>query len=164
MEAAFGSRSGNANSELILLRPLGLSLMLVGENLREEYQVNQLSITIAPFAESVAIDIRPFAKCNIINPHSRAAVWVAVLSDLETDFDPLQIDISTVRFGPEEANATRHKVRDIDRDGWDDLLLRFKIQQTGIECGDREAILTGETFSGDGITGTDSIQTIGCQH
>lgn len=112
-------------------------------------------------AQVVPIDIKPGNKRNVINPRSRGGIWVAVLSDDE--FDPRQIKVRTVRFGPDEAKATRYYVRDVNRDGLGDLLLRFKIPQTGIACGDKEATLTGETFGGQSITGTDSIKTVGCR-
>jgi hypothetical protein len=35
-------------------------------------------------------------------------------------------------------------------------------QDTGIQCGDTEASLTGQTYGGQDITGTDAIQTVGC--
>ncbi|MGI9289234.1 MAG: hypothetical protein ACR2P1_27950 [Pseudomonadales bacterium] len=109
----------------------------------------------------VSIDIKPGRRMNKINPKSRGGIWVAVLSGSE--FDPLQIDIPTVRFGPDEAKAIRYRVKDINRDGLGDLLLRFKIRKTGIACGDSEATLTGETFGGQSITGTDSLKTVGCK-
>ena len=109
----------------------------------------------------VAIDIRPGNKRNVINPGSRGGIWVAILSD--SDFDPLQLDIDTVRFGPAGASALRQRVRDVNRDRLGDLLLRFKISETGIACGDTEAKLTGETFGGQSITGTDVVKTVRCR-
>ena len=112
-------------------------------------------------AARVAIDIKPGNKRNVINPRAKGGVWVAILSDSE--FDPLQIKIPTVRFGPDEAKPIRHKVKDVNKDGLGDLLLRFKIRKTGIECVGTEATLTGETFGGTRITDTDSIKTVGCK-
>jgi hypothetical protein len=109
----------------------------------------------------ISIYIKPGNKRNIIKPCAKGGIWVALLSDSE--FDPLQIDIPTVRFGPDGAKAIRHKVKDINHDGLGDLLLRFKILATGIACGDTEATLTGKTFDGQIITGTDSIKTVGCK-
>jgi len=37
------------------------------------------------------------------------------------------------------------------------------LQVTGISCGDTEATLSGETFSGDAVTGTDSVKAAGCK-
>ncbi|MGB5441372.1 MAG: hypothetical protein WBN57_01895 [Gammaproteobacteria bacterium] len=108
------------------------------------------------------IDIKPGNKRNIINPYSMGGIWVAVLSDNE--LDPLQVDIPTVRFGPDEAEAIRYRVKDVNKDGLGDLLLRFNIRETGIACGDTETRLIGEIFNGQSITGTDSIETVGCNN
>jgi CSLREA domain-containing protein len=110
----------------------------------------------------VDINIKPLDFCNIIIPHSRGGIWVAVLSDGE--FDPLKIKKSTVCFGPNCAKAIRFKVRDINKDGYRDLLLRFRIRATGIKCGDTDATLTGKTFDGQSFTGTDQIITRGCKY
>jgi YVTN family beta-propeller protein len=111
-------------------------------------------------ATIVAIDIRPGAAQNRINPRAEGGIWVAVLSDDE--FDPLQLDVGTIRFGPAEARATVYAVRDVDGDGVADLLLRFRIQETGIRCGDPRATLSGQTYLQQQIAGTDSIETVGC--
>ncbi len=50
----------------------------------------------------------------------------------------------------------------MDSDGDLDLMLHFRTQGTGIQCGDTEASLTGETFDGQAIQGTDSVVTVGC--
>ena len=88
------------------------------------------------------------------------------MSDIsnESPFNPQEIEISTVRFGPDESEANRHKVKDVNRDGLPDLLLRFKIPETGIACGDTEATLTGAIYSGREFTGTDLIITKGCKN
>ncbi len=46
-------------------------------------------------------------------------------------------------------------------DGDLDLFLHFNMQETGIQSGDTEASLTGETFDGQAITGNDAIETVG---
>jgi len=109
------------------------------------------------------IDIKPGDDKNIVSVASNGGVWVAVLSDTENEvaFDPLQIDIPTVRLGPGEAEPIRHRVRDVNHDGLGDLLFRFSIPETGIQCGDTEATLTGEA-GGVGFSGTDALQTVGC--
>jgi predicted outer membrane repeat protein len=114
----------------------------------------------------VGIDIKPGNKRNVINTRSKGGVWVAILSDTNagSPFDPSsQVDIRTVEFGPDGAKAKRYKVKDINKDGLGDLLLRFKIPETGISCGDTDATLTGETFDGQSFTGTDFIKTVGCK-
>jgi hypothetical protein len=113
----------------------------------------------------ISIDIKPGNKRNVINPRARGGTWVAILSDTNGDspFDPLsQVDIPTMEFGPDGAKALRYKVKDKNRDGLGDVLLRFKIRETGIACGDTEATLIGKTFDGQRITGTDTVKTVGC--
>lgn len=108
----------------------------------------------------VSIDVAPNRDPNRIRPE-RGSVVVAILG-VET-FDPTQVDPDSVRFGPEEAEASRDRIVDVDRDGDWDRVLYFRTAETGIACGDVEATLTGETVTGTQITGTDSIQTIGCK-
>jgi len=116
----------------------------------------------------VKIDIKPGNARNVINPRAKGGLWVALLSDTDSDsespFDPSsQVDTPTVELGPGGAKVVRHKVKDFNKDGLGDLLLRFEIPQAGIACGDTEATLTGETFDGQSIEGTDSIKTVGCK-
>ena len=110
----------------------------------------------------VAIDIKPGGEPNSINPDSKQNISVAVPTT-ET-FDATQIDVSTVEFGPSSATEShgRAHIKDIDQDGDADLVLHFNTQETGIACGDTEATLTGETFSGLAVVGIDSIVTVNC--
>lgn len=121
--------------------------------------IGAVEFRVEPF--NVNIDIKPRNKRNVVKPRARGGIYVAVLSD--SKFDPLQIEIPTVRFGPDGAQAIRHKVKDINRDGLGDLLLRFNIRATGIACGNTEATLTGSTFSGQSFSGSDAIKTIRCK-
>ena len=109
---------------------------------------------------AVSIDIKPGNQRNNINPRSKGGIWIAVLSDLETGFDPLQVKVRSVRFGPNEAKAIRHRVKDVNRDGLGDLMFRFTVRHTGIKFGDTEAALSGETFDGLTIAGTDAVRTV----
>lgn len=112
---------------------------------------------------SVSIDIKPGSFPNSINPKSEGVIPVAILS---TDtFDATTVDPSTVKFGPDgatEAHGGRHR-EDVNKDGKKDLVLHFRTHDTGIECGDTSASLTGKTVSGQAIAGSDSIQTVGCK-
>ena len=74
----------------------------------------------------------------------------------------LQVDQTTIRFGPGGAAPAKCKVKDPNEDGLPDLNCKFKISETGIACGDTEATLSGETFGGDAIIGTESVKTVKC--
>lgn len=42
-------------------------------------------------------------------------------------------------------------------------VLCFIVNETGIQCGDTEASLTGKTLAGESFQGKDSIVTFGCK-
>lgn len=109
----------------------------------------------------VQIDIRP-GRANRIDPTSNGRIRVAILAS--DGFDATEVDPATVRFGRtgSEAAPIRFALKDVDGDGNTDLVLRFRIQQTGIACGDTSASLTARTFDGQPIMGSDSIHTVGC--
>jgi hypothetical protein len=113
--------------------------------------------------QDVTIDIRPGSSPNRINPKSHGVISVAILT---TDrFDATTVDPLSVRFGPQGAQAAPKKghTKDVNHDGEPDLVLHFKTRATGIRCGDTSASLTGETFDGDPIHGSDAIKTVGCK-
>jgi hypothetical protein len=113
----------------------------------------------------VGIDIKPQGFPNSIRLSSSGKVPVAILTT--SGFDATEVDVSTVCFGDAENIAQRDctqasgsgHVEDADRDGDLDLVLRFDVEQTGIDMGDTQACLTGMTFSGEAIEGCDSVRT-----
>jgi len=109
---------------------------------------------------TIAIDIE--IKPGSINPRSQGKVLAVVLT---TDtFDATTVDPSTVRLGATAAPPVRAALQDFDGDGRIDLILHFNTRDTGLECGETSLSLTGMTFSGQAIEGSDSIRTLGCQH
>jgi hypothetical protein len=54
-------------------------------------------------------------------------------------------------------------LEDVNTDGHTDLLLHFRTQNTGIVCGSTSSSLTGKTFGGQSIQGSDSVRTVGCK-
>ncbi|MEE8160884.1 MAG: hypothetical protein V3T61_04530 [Acidobacteriota bacterium] len=117
---------------------------------------------IGPAFIEVTIDIKPGSDPNGINPANRGLIPVAVLT---TDtFDALTVSPMTVRFGQSGAGMAHRSghLEDADGDGDLDLVLHFRTQETGVQCGDTSASLTGETFDGQPLQGSDSIVTVGC--
>ena len=105
------------------------------------------------------VDIKPGSDENPVNTKSKGVIPVAVYST--EDFDATTIDPLSVTFGPNgatESHGTGH-IEDVNGDGLDDLVLHFKTQETGIAKGDTEATLTGTTFDGTAIQGSDTIRT-----
>lgn len=111
----------------------------------------------------VDIDIKPGSFPNSINPRSKGVTPVAILT---TDtFDAGTVDPTTVLFGPTgtETVPVHAASEDVDGDGDADMILHFRTQATGIQCGDTAASLTGETFDEQTIQGSDSVNTVGCK-
>lgn len=111
----------------------------------------------------VSIDIKPRSLENRINPRSHGIIQLAILTT--TAFDATTVDPLSVRVGPKWAPVThgRGHIKDVDGDSDLDLVLHFETQDTGIVCGNISVFLTGKTFSGHAIEGTDSIKTKGCK-
>jgi len=112
---------------------------------------------------NIDIDIRPFSRRNIVVPWSRGLIPVAIVGS--ADFDAVQVDLASVEFGPEGATPFRRLIwfRDVNRDGFNDLVVMFRVRETGIACGDTEASLTGRTYSAQLFQGTDSLRTTFCK-
>ncbi|MFQ6114665.1 MAG: FlgD immunoglobulin-like domain containing protein [bacterium] len=127
-------------------------------------------ISVTPTVKTVAIDIKPSSDPNSINcEKENGTIPVAILST--EDFDARTVDHTTVRFGKDgteaaeihtnkkSGEARRHE-EDVDGDGDLDLVFHFRFGATGLQCGDGEAVLTGETFDGQKIEGRDAIRTV----
>ncbi len=113
----------------------------------------------------IKIDIKPGSFPNSINPKSSGVIPVAILSTGEFNATT-KVNISSVRFGPRGARESHNKAhfkQDVNDDGYPDLVLHFDIQDTGISCGNKSATLTGKTYDGMDIEGSDTIETVGCQ-
>jgi hypothetical protein len=112
--------------------------------------------------DTVFIDITPGSFPNAINPRSPGLIAVAILTN--EDFYAQTVDPQTVRFGKTgtEASAVQAALHDIDGDGTLDLLLHFRIPDTGIQCRDTSASFNGYTTSGQVLRGSASLETVGC--
>ena len=107
-------------------------------------------------AMEVGIDIQPNKVTNKVRLEETATIPVAILS--HADFDARLVDQYTVKFGSDGALPVERMTRfkDVNRDGYKDILFRFNAVETGIQCGDTEASLTAE-WEGQNIVGTDSF-------
>ena len=121
----------------------------------------QIDFTLDELQLVVELDIKPGSDSNTINPANRGVVPVAILGS--EDFEVGDIDVATLAFGPFYAPA-EHAVggqhQDVNADGFSDLLAHFRAEETGIEFGDTEACLSGETLDGRSFEGCDTIQTV----
>ena len=121
----------------------------------------QWAISWVDPATTVIIDIKPRKKPeDVISLKTDRNLKVAIVG--EEDFDALQVNPATVKFGSNEASPVRFKGQDYNRDGFPDLILTFKLNETGISCGDTEATLTGETYGEEVIEGSDNFTVEPC--
>jgi hypothetical protein len=137
----------------------GLSPLL-GDGVLDSLDPEPLVCNLPVALIEAVVDIKPGSDPNSINPFSRGVIPVAIFTT--EDFDALTVDADSVLFGPAEAEK-RHKqahVEDVDSDGYLDLLLHFRTQETGIALGDTEACVIGQTYDGVPIEGCDSVRTV----
>jgi hypothetical protein len=145
-----------------MLAPGGPLTFAVGDTYTID-NTGAYTVSVVPLLVAVDVDIKPGSDPNAINPRNLGVIPVAIVTT--EDFDATTVDPLSVEFGPGgamEAHGTGH-VEDVDRDGDLDLMLHFKTQETGIQCGDTSATLIGKTFAGQRIEGSDSIATVGCK-
>ena len=105
---------------------------------------------------NVEIDIKPGSDPNSINLGSRGVVPVAVLTT--GTFDASTADPATVVFAG--ATPVRWAMEDVDDDGDLDLVLHFKTEELDLDVNSKEAVLTGVTFGGVPIQGTDTVNVV----
>jgi hypothetical protein len=115
-----------------------------------------------------AIDVSP-GRANRVDPASRGAVSVAVRTG--PALDATRTQRGTVRFGAVAAAGGlaglarpvgRGIARDVDRDGDRDLILRFRVRDTGIGCDTKLVSLLGRTRAGIRFQGSDAISPRRC--
>ena len=115
----------------------------------------------------VDIDIKPGSDPNSINCNNqKGTITVAILTS--DDFDATTVDHATVSFEgagethvDKKSEAPRRHEEDVDGDGDTDLVLHFRLGETGLTCDSEEGTLTGETFDGQPIQGADAVRMVG---
>jgi len=120
-------------------------------------------ITISP----EMVDIKPGCDPNSINcRNEKGVITVAILT--MDDFDATTVDHKTVTFeGGSETHVDqisgelRRHEEDVDDDGDIDLVFHFRLGETDLTCDSTQGTLTGLTFEGQSIEGTDNIRMVG---
>ncbi|MDP6150432.1 MAG: hypothetical protein QGH46_04275 [Gammaproteobacteria bacterium] len=158
------------------LRPAG-STISWSDNFSGSWGIDQsadvelvytLTFTDPPVTQ-VEIDVDPWDAANEVKPNENYGLPVAIMTTSTADgdaadFDALQADPDWLRLGPSGApNVAIPGPGDFDSDGDSDVAFGFRVEESGILCGDTGATLTGFTYSGVPIEGSDTITTMECQ-
>jgi hypothetical protein len=116
-------------------------------------------ITVTPTVITVDIDIKPGSDPNCINLDAKGVIPVAILSTLDFDassVDPLSVEMEGVSVKLKGKSGNAGSIEDVDQDGDLDLVVQI-INEIGLDPGATEATLTGQTFEGIPVRGTDNI-------
>jgi probable HAF family extracellular repeat protein len=118
---------------------------------------------LTPALPSVTIEIKPGSAQPVpIQPDSHGVIPVAILGS--ADFAVSSVNLASVRFGPGGAeNVGVPEYRDINDDGFPDLVLQFRTEAAGFQCGETTSTLSLETFAGQKFAGKESFVTVGCK-
>ena len=111
----------------------------------------------------VLIDIKPGSYPNAINLESPGMLPVALLGN--SDFSVSSVDTDMVKFGrmhefDSGASPVHFASKDVNSDGFIDIVFHFKIQETGLTSSDAEACLHGMLLDGTHFCGHDSIKIV----
>jgi hypothetical protein len=126
---------------------------------------SELQVVPTPFL--VPLDIKPGSDSNPINPSGRGILPVAILGS-ET-FDATDVDVTTLALGPDAA-APAHDLtkpglfedhlRDVNDDGFTDLVSHYRTQETGISRDDAEACITGDLLDSTPFEGCNTVEVL----
>jgi len=106
-------------------------------------------------ALSAAATLQQNTPNPVININDSGFLAVNLICNVA--FSCATIDPKSLRFGPAGAQAKSVQLKDINNDGVVDLKATFDNQQTGIQCGDTMATLSGtNTFPGVGLLDFDA--------
>lgn len=140
---------GNPDHELLLAQgPAFFSASgrdADGELLITGYNTGQI-FKLHCAAMQVAIDVAPNREPNVVLGRGRGFTAVALLG--ADAFDVSDVDVATLAFGPNGASPAwgwGGFLWDVNRDGFTDRVTFYLNRKTGLEPGDIEACLTGET-------------------
>jgi len=128
-----------------------------------DYTLVVSGVTGAPAVLHINIDVKPGTE-NIspLNPKARGNVPVALLSG--ENFDPADVDVSSLTFGHDGDEASLEKCNkgsaDFNKDGVKELICHFDNQTASFRKGDEEAVLKGKLMDGTLIEGRGLLKVV----
>jgi hypothetical protein len=129
----------------------------------EEYAHGDPYRILIAAAAGIQIDINPGSDPNAVNVHGLGLIPVALIG--RANFDVGTVQSGSIAFGPNRAAPVRDgRVRDVNGDGYPDLVVYFRTPETGIGSSTSEACLTVQTIDGTTFEGCDTIMAVDGQH
>jgi hypothetical protein len=121
-------------------------------------------VSLAPgdvkvFSKIVNIDIKPGSDPNCFNSDGKGIIPVAILGSADFDaatVNPFTVSLDGAAVQVKGRSGNAGSLEDVNGDGIQDLVVQI-IDEGGFTSGDSSATLTGETFDGTPIEGSDSI-------
>lgn len=109
--------------------------------------------TVLPF-ETILVTVPIEIGRDNVNSRADARVSVAILSSASLDA-PTTIDPNSLTFGRtgDETSLVSCRPRDVNRDGIQDLVCQFSVQEAGFRPGDTAGLLRGNTLNGSPVAG-----------
>ena len=120
--------------------------------------------------EPINLDIKPGPSNNTVALNGNGTLQMAILANEE--FNVMDVDIGSLLFGDPilvdggatPLGATSDRLRDLNHDGLDDLLVGFSISDLvaggALDASSVEGRLTGELFDGTPIFGSDIVRMV----
>ena len=116
-----------------------------------------------PSVTTVTIDIKPGSFPNSINLGSNGNVPVAIFSTSSFDattINPTSITLAGAQVKLKGKGTPMASFEDVNNDGLLDLVVHVNTEALQLTQNDTQAILEGQTFNGQAITGTDSVRIV----
>ena len=129
-----------------------------------DYMLVVSGVTTGPQVLHINIDVKPGTE-NIspLNPKAKGRVPVALLS--AENFDPADVDVSSLTFGHDGDEASLEKCNkgsaDFNKDGVKELICHFDNQTASFRKGDEEGVLKGKLKDGTLIEGRGLLKVVG---
>ncbi len=118
--------------------------------------------------KTVEMDFKPNDPLNRVTLKVNGLFGVSLMATSRSmgdrvNFNPGYVDLASVELGPNKAKPRpKTMLRDLDGDGDEELVLRFKVLDLGLSCNDASVEIRGMTVQGAPFRAEAAIRTSRC--